>query len=73
MKKYIWLVLVLLLLFPPGSLPSAHAEGKEYTGVLEDLQKDESFSESYYPVVADDYSLQMVQIAESSDKELFVY
>ena len=73
MKKYIWLVLVLLLLFPPGSLPSAHAEGSEYTGVLEDLQKDESFSESYYPVVADDYSLQVVQLAESTDKELFVY
>ena len=51
----------------------ASAEGKEYTGVSEDLQKDESFSESYYPVVADDYSLQVVQLAESSDKELFVY
>ena len=67
------LILLCVFVFPPGSLPSAHAEGKEYTDVLEDLQKDESFSEKHYPVVADDYSLQMVQIAESSDKELFVY
>ena len=45
----------------------------EYSGVLEDLRKDSSLSESYYPTVTDDYFLQIIQIAESSDKELFVY
>ena len=54
--------------------PTAYAaEGTVYSDVLDDLQKDESFSESNYPYVADDYSLQVVQIAESVNKELFVY
>lgn len=44
-----------------------------YTDVLEDLQKDENFSIDNYPIVKDDYSLQVIQIAESSDRELFVY
>lgn len=44
-----------------------------YTNVLEDLQRDSSFSKENYPEKATDYSLQIIQIAESSDKELFVY
>lgn len=44
-----------------------------YTNVLEDLQKDENFYADNYPIIKDDYSLQVIQIAESSDKELFVY
>lgn len=44
-----------------------------YTDVLEDLQKDENFNIDNYPVVKDDYSLQVIQIAESSDRELFLY
>lgn len=56
-----------------GNLP-VHAETSyDYSGVLEDLKKDSSFSESYYPVITDDYSLQVIQLAESSDNELFVY
>lgn len=79
MKRLFVFALIILLTISAGvSGVSSYAfadsvKKKEYTNVLEDLQKDESFSESYYPVVADDYSLQMVQIAESSDKELFVY
>ena len=54
--------------------PTAYAaEGTVYSDVLDDLQKDENFSESNYPYVADDYSLQVMQIAESTDNELFVY
>lgn len=41
--------------------------------VLQDLRKDKNFNENDYPYVADDYSLQVIQIAESSNKELFVY
>lgn len=44
-----------------------------YSGVLDDLKKDSSFDESFYPVVANDYSLQMIQIAESVNGELFLY
>lgn len=44
-----------------------------YTDVLDDLHKDETFDESKYPDVADDYSLQVIQIAESSASELFIY
>ena len=44
-----------------------------YTNVLEDLQRDSSFSKDNYPEKATDYSLQIIQLAESSNKELFVY
>ena len=32
-----------------------------------------SFNPGNYPIKADDYSLQIIQLAESADKELFVY
>ena len=41
--------------------------------VLQDLRKDKDVNENDYPYVANDYSLQVIQIAESSNKELFVY
>lgn len=44
-----------------------------YSDVIEDLQKDETFSVDNYPVVAEKYSLDVITIAESEDKELFVY
>ncbi len=51
-----------------------HAEEKtNYTNVLDDLRKDESFDEANYPEVADDYSLKVIQVAESTSGELFVY
>lgn len=59
-----------------SAMPSiAYAEGNKvtYSGVLDDLKKDGSFDESFYPVVADDYSLKMIQIAESVNGELFLY
>ncbi len=49
------------------------AETTIYTDVLSDLRTDENFDESQYPSVSDDFSLQVIQIAESSDNELFVY
>lgn len=51
----------------------ARAESITYSGVMEDLKKDTSFKPENYPSKADDYSLQIIQLAESSDKELFVY
>lgn len=51
----------------------ARAESITYSGVLDDLKKDSSFKESNYPSKSDDYSLQIIQLAESVNKELFVY
>lgn len=47
------------------------AEG--YSGVLQDLQKDKSFQVENYPLIENDYSLRLIQVAESSEKELFLY
>ncbi len=52
---------------------AAYSEKKEYSFVSDDLGKDSSFDVSYYPEKSDDYSLSVIQLAESEDKELFVY
>lgn len=44
-----------------------------YSDVLDDLQKDENFDANNYPVKQDDSSLQVITIAESTDKELLIY
>lgn len=44
-----------------------------YTDVLDDLQQDESFDPEDYPVIEDDYSLQVIRLAENNDRQLFVY
>ena len=51
----------------------AFAATSSYTTATEDLQKDESFDAKDYPEKPKDYSLQVIQIAESVDGELFVY
>lgn len=50
----------------------AYAEVR-YTGALEDLRKAENFDPSYYPTKEGDYTVSLIQIAESKDNELFVY
>ena len=61
--------------FESFAAPTAFADEaeKEYSNVLDDLKKDSVFKESYYPEKIDDYSLQIIQLAESTEKELFVY
>ena len=44
-----------------------------YTDVMSDLKKDESFDPEAYPADETDYSLELVQLAESVNSELFVY
>ena len=46
---------------------------KTASGVIEDLSKDASFNAANYPSNAKDYSLSVMQVAESTDKELFIY
>ena len=71
-------LIVTLCVFLTGaqsfSAVAAESENeKTASGVLEDLSKDASFSAENYPSSAKDYSLQIIQLAESTDKELFVY
>lgn len=65
------LVLMVVGFFPATFTASAETAG--YTGVLDDLRKDETFNESDYPAVSTDYSLKVIQIAEGVNGELFVY
>lgn len=44
-----------------------------YSGVIEDLKKDSKFDAANYPVKADDYTVEVINVAESVDKELFIY
>ncbi len=44
-----------------------------YSDVIEDLRTDNKFTVDDYPAKNDDYSLQVIQIAESTDGELFIY
>ena len=79
-KRIATLLLSFLLLFVIGGETflsaigiTASAETVEYSNVLDDLQKDKNFNAADYPAKADDYSLQVIQIAEGSNGELFVY
>ena len=71
------LALLCVFMCLPCSITTAYADGISvdggYTSVLDDLRKDEQFSENAYPVVENDYTLQVITISESVDKELFVY
>lgn len=49
------------------------AESVQYTSVSKDLSKDSSFNAKNYPFKSNDYSVQIIQLAESINKELFVY
>lgn len=76
-KKLLYAVLTLFLLVVTviggrGIFP-AFADMASYTDVLTDLQKDSTFNEDNYPYKADDYSIKVIQIAESVNGELFLY
>lgn len=67
-----FMLLVVLVIGGRAMLP-AFADTLSYTSALEDLQKDASFDVNDYPDKPKDYSIQVIQIAESTDGELFVY
>lgn len=71
-----WLIIIMLalsLLFSFCFFRGVTYADSKYSDVLFDLQKDSNFDASEYPVNDNDYSLQVIQIAESVNKELFVY
>lgn len=49
------------------------SEEKTYSNVLDDLKKDSRFDAAAYPDKPDDVSVQLIQIAESEDGQLFMY
>ena len=71
------IAIALLLLIVSGSsgwyLLPAFADTERNTSALTDLQKDEAFNIDEYPDNAADYSIQLIQIAESTDGGLVVY
>ncbi len=69
-------LLFIITAFAGGGMATVYAATSAntvYTNVLDDLTKDNSFKPSNYPEKTDDYSLQIIQLAESPDKDLFVY
>ncbi len=68
------LFLLIIAIYGGRGNSSAFADTAEsYSPVLSDLEKDETFNASDYPEKADDYSLDVIQLAESKKGELFVY
>ena len=61
-----------LCMFAPFLIP-ASAESTSHSNVLDDLGKDEKFNAADYPNNPNDYSLKVIQIAEGSNGELFIY
>lgn len=74
-NKLICFFAVILLIFSlfGGVGGKAYASFENYTDVLADLQKDKNFNINDYPAIENNYSLQVITIAESTDGELFVY
>ena len=83
-RKYITVFFALLLLviaFIGGrGIYPAFADTAGYTNVLTDLQKDSKFNVGEYSddindfeIKSDYYSIQVIQIAESTGGELFIY
>ena len=67
------LVAILFLIsFAPIKIAYA-VENVASSNVLDDLSSDKTFSAENYPSNQSDYSLQIITIAESKDKELLLY
>lgn len=75
-KVHIFIVIIAIifaLLGGAGLSRSAAYAAAASSPVLSDLQKDVSFNAASYPEVAGDYSLKLIQLAESTDNELLLY
>lgn len=78
-KRICWvfaaLLLSLLCIIESVHTKTAKADGTEtvYSNVMDDLQKDDTFNPAKYPDRPLNHSLQVIQIAESENDELFIY
>lgn len=74
--KYLRLLFILILSFfavIPTSGGVAFADETVYSDVLDDLSVDKKFNSDDYPINQTDYSIELIQIAESTSGELLVY
>ena len=67
---FLSIILIFSLVSPSLTVSAATTE---YSGVMDDLSSDPNFDASAYPHKEKDYSLQVIQIAESANDELFIY
>ena len=67
------LLLLAVVLVSGWYISPAFADTPQYTSALTDLQKDSEFNADEYPDDPSDYSIQVIQIAESTDKSVLVY
>ena len=71
------LILMCLLIWPTGTqiayAEETQTEETTYSNVLTDLKKDENFKQEDYPYNANDNSLDVFQVAETTSGELIVY
>lgn len=76
-NKLVYAFLVLLLftaiLVSGWNISPAYAYSVNDASVLTDLQKDSGFNANDYPDDANDYSIKIIQVAESTDGELLIY
>lgn len=76
-KSVLCLIGIILLLssflFTSISVVNAATNASKYSDVLVDLLTDETFDPLVYPQDTDDNTLQVIQIAESNENELFIY
>ena len=74
LKNLILSLVLLLCIFFSGVQGFSLALANEvYSNVMDDLRKDSSFNAGDYLPKAKDYSLQVITVAESTDKQLLVY
>lgn len=73
-KKILCILSLFLILFNLFiSVPVTIFAKESYSSVIDDLSKDESFTEKDYPIDTDNYSIDIIEIAESKDNELIIY
>ena len=76
-KTALCLIGIILLLgsflFTSISVVNAATNASKYSDVLVDLLTDENFDPLAYPQDTEDYTLQVIQIAESNESDLFIY
>lgn len=77
MKKLLHTILAIMIAalgaFPTAAFPCSAAAAETYTSAIDDLKLDPNFDAAIYPRNNEDHSLQVIQIAESVNGELFVY
>lgn len=67
-----WLAFMFIFLLSGGA-GYAYAASEGYSGVLSDLQQDPSFNLSDYPENNNIATIEVIQIAESTEGELYLY